>query len=84
KKLHKRKIAGILIEGGGRINHSFLKAGMIDKVYSFIAPKIVGGNDGISVFTGKGVTRMKDVSRLQNVVFEEINDNILITGEFKN
>lgn len=84
KKLHKREITGILIEGGGRVNHSFLKAGMIDKVYIFIAPKIIGGSDGISVFSGKGVNRMKDVSSLKNVKFKEIDDNVLITGEFKN
>jgi len=40
KKLAKRGVTSILIEGGGKVNASALEMGLVDKVLFFIAPKI--------------------------------------------
>jgi diaminohydroxyphosphoribosylaminopyrimidine deaminase/5-amino-6-(5-phosphoribosylamino)uracil reductase len=80
--LHQREIASILIEGGGTINHSFLQAGLVDKVYTFIAPRILGGNDGISAYNGKGPSTMKGVQELHDIKYDILGDNILVTGYY--
>lgn len=36
-------IDSILLEGGGSLNYTFLAERLVDEVYAFIAPKIVGG-----------------------------------------
>lgn len=41
-KLYERKIASVLIEGGGRTISSALKAKIVDKIFLFYAPKIMG------------------------------------------
>ena len=43
KELGSRKIDGILLEGGGQLNESALQAGIVQRVYCYIAPKIFGG-----------------------------------------
>ena len=45
KILHKKRIKKILLEGGGTINWSFLKRGLVDELIITIAPYILGGSD---------------------------------------
>ena len=50
----KEKIDGILLEGGGTLNESFIREGLVDEVFAFIAPKIVGGADAKTPVEGLG------------------------------
>lgn len=81
KILHDRCISSVLVEGGGRVNYSFLQAGLANKIYSFIAPKILGGNDGISVYAGKGPESMNQVKELTDVQYQLLDDNILMVAK---
>ncbi len=81
KILHDRCISSILVEGGGRVNYSFLHTDLVDKIYSFIAPKILGGNDGISVYAGKGPESMNQVKELTDVQYQVLGDNILMVAK---
>lgn len=45
QKLGERNIDSILLEGGGILNWSALKSGIVNKVYAYIAPKLFGGAD---------------------------------------
>lgn len=78
--LHKQGISSILVEGGGRVNYSFLKEGLVDKVYFFIAPIILGGDDGIRVFSGEGVADIEKSWKLRDVQYNFFDDNILISA----
>ena len=53
EELYKRGIMSVLIEAGGKLNGSFLP--YIDRLYHFVAPKILGDNNGKSCFYGKEV-----------------------------
>lgn len=44
KELGRRKIDSVLVEGGGEINYSLLNENLVQKIYTFVAPKIFGGN----------------------------------------
>ena len=52
-QLGKRGIDSILLEGGGRLNESALKAGIVDRVIFFNAPKIIGQNDAATAVVGE-------------------------------
>ncbi|MBN1279695.1 MAG: bifunctional diaminohydroxyphosphoribosylaminopyrimidine deaminase/5-amino-6-(5-phosphoribosylamino)uracil reductase RibD [Chlorobium sp.] len=54
-ELHRRRVLSVLVEGGGRLVSSFVKTGLADKLYLFVAPKLFGG-DGLSSFAPLGVT----------------------------
>ena len=60
KELGERKIDGILLEGGGTLNESALRTGIVDKVYCFMAPKIFGGKDAKTPVEGRGLALAAD------------------------
>jgi len=50
-KLHEDfQITKILLEGGGKINGSFMKAGLIDEIYLLVIPKVLNKTDAPSLF----------------------------------
>ena len=60
-------IRSVLVECGGLLNGSFLD--YTDKLYHFVAPKILGDNSGKSAFDGK---KIEEISQTTNFKMEEI------------
>lgn len=81
--LAERDIDSVLVEGGGTVNASFLEAGLVDRVYAFLGPKLVGGADSKSPVEGKGAARMADAAELEDMEVERFDDDIMITGRVK-
>lgn len=42
-ELFAREVRGVLVEGGGAVNASFLEAGLVDRLALFVAPRLLGG-----------------------------------------
>ncbi len=63
-RLGGRGMTSLLIEGGGRVLHSCLREGIGDRFAYFLAPKLLGGDDGVPVFRGAGPALMKDAVSL--------------------
>ncbi|MFW6386992.1 MAG: RibD family protein, partial [Bacillota bacterium] len=82
-ELHERETGSILVEGGGRVNYSFLQAGLVDRIYAFLAPKLMGGNDGVSAFNGKGPEQMEDVEELSEMEFRQVGKDLMLTGRIE-
>jgi 2,5-diamino-6-(ribosylamino)-4(3H)-pyrimidinone 5'-phosphate reductase len=74
KKLAKKKIKTILVEGGGTVNWEFVKHELFDEMILTLSPFLIGGNDSISYLRGIGFSkisnsphlRLKSVKRLKN------------------
>ncbi len=81
--LAERKVDSVLVEGGGTVNASLLEAGLVDRVYAFLGPKLVGGADSKSPVEGKGVAKMADAAELEEIEVERFDDDIMITGRVK-
>ncbi len=43
-----------MVEAGAKVAKSYLDAGLIDQINLFLAPKFIGGTDGIKIFDGVG------------------------------
>jgi len=84
RELGRREITSLLIEGGSRVNGSALRAGIVDKVHMFYAPKICGGDDGVAVCAGPGVERMEQSMRLKDISVHRFEDDVMIQGYLKN
>ncbi|MFW5995812.1 MAG: bifunctional diaminohydroxyphosphoribosylaminopyrimidine deaminase/5-amino-6-(5-phosphoribosylamino)uracil reductase RibD [Halanaerobiaceae bacterium] len=82
-ELHERETGSILVEGGGRVNYSFLQAGLVDRIYVFLAPKLLGGNDGVSAFNGKGPELMEDVFQFSEMEFRQVGEDLMLTGRIE-
>jgi diaminohydroxyphosphoribosylaminopyrimidine deaminase/5-amino-6-(5-phosphoribosylamino)uracil reductase len=80
KELGKLKIDSVLLEGGSTLNYSALEEGIVDKVVSFIAPKLIGGTNAKTPLGGDGKLLMKDAIVLKNIAIERYADDIMIEG----
>jgi len=83
-QLRERKISSILVEGGAKLSHTFLKENLVDKFYYFIAPKIYGGSDGIASFCGEGPKMMSGAVELEILEQKNIDNNILLIAKKNN
>jgi len=81
RELGQRDIMSVLVEGGGAVLGSFLDAGLIDRVMTFIAPKLVGGHSAPSPIGGEGISRMDQALHLSCVRHETLGDDLLIIGD---
>ncbi|GHT41715.1 riboflavin biosynthesis protein RibD [Endomicrobiia bacterium] len=81
KKLNSFSLKSILIEGGGEIISSALFSNVVDDVYFFIAPKLIGGKDAVSVVGGTGVKKISESLCVKNMKVKKIGQDFLITGQ---
>ena len=79
-KLNQMSVTSLLIEGGGCVAASALKAGIVNKICWFVAPKFLGGNDGIPVFKGAGPEYIKDAFSLDRATYRNVGSDIMVTG----
>jgi diaminohydroxyphosphoribosylaminopyrimidine deaminase/5-amino-6-(5-phosphoribosylamino)uracil reductase len=78
--LGERGITSVLVEAGGTLVAALLEAGLVDKVYAFIAPKIVGGANALTPVEGTGLDDMAQALVLRDVTVEQLEDDLLVTG----
>lgn len=78
KELGARKIDGILLEGGGRLNESFLRAGLVNHVYCYLAPKMFGGEDARTPVEGTGLDLAADAWTFRRTGMMELGEDMLI------
>jgi diaminohydroxyphosphoribosylaminopyrimidine deaminase/5-amino-6-(5-phosphoribosylamino)uracil reductase len=78
ENLAQLEIASVLVEGGGKIFTEFLKRKLADKVYVFIAPKILG--KGIQSIGDIGIKSIKEIITLKDISIQNFGDDVLITG----
>ena len=81
KELGARKIDGILLEGGGQLNESALQAGIVDRIYCYIAPKIFVGAQAKTPVEGQGLTRAADAWQFKRIGMQEFGQDILLEYE---
>lgn len=75
-----RGLDSVLLEGGGEMNEAFIRAGLVDEVYTFIAPKIIGGKEAKTPVEGVGGARMDEAEELEKIKVETVGQDILIRG----
>ncbi len=83
RKLGEMEICSVFVEGGGQVNFSLLKAGLVDKVHAFIAPKLIGGREALTPVEGAGFAELTESVELERTTVETIGQDILLTGYVK-
>lgn len=54
-------IVQLMVEGGAGVAAAFHHAGLVDRYVVYLAPKLLGGDDGVAMFAGAGEATMADV-----------------------
>jgi diaminohydroxyphosphoribosylaminopyrimidine deaminase/5-amino-6-(5-phosphoribosylamino)uracil reductase len=78
KVLGARQITSVLVEGGAEVHGSFFRAGLVDKVYFFFAPKIMGGRDAVPMVGGTGVASVAESALLSRLRLRRFDGDIMV------
>lgn len=81
RRLGQEKIDSILLEGGGTLNWSALKSGIVRKVQAYIAPKIFGGQSAKTPVEGTGFPSPAEAVVLKRSTLIRLGDDFLIESE---
>ena len=79
KYLGEEGIDSILLEGGGTLNDSALRAGIVQEVQAFIAPKLFGGMNSKTPVEGIGVRFPSEAVKLKCDDICQVGEDIRIT-----
>jgi 2,5-diamino-6-(ribosylamino)-4(3H)-pyrimidinone 5'-phosphate reductase len=79
QQLEKMGLKKIIVEGGGEINWSVLKLGLVNELVVTISPVIIGGRDAKTLVEGKGFTNISDgiKMKLSNTIIQNKNEIVL-------
>ena len=80
KRLGKESVTSLLVEGGGEVNGSFLQGVLAQRIAFFYASKILGGSRSRAAVGGEGVKRLEDSLRLQEVAWERLGSDLMLTA----
>lgn len=81
KLLGQRQIDSVLLEGGAELNFSALASGIVNRVHSYIAPKLFGGVTAKTPVGGEGVDAPDRAFRLGKPRITQIEEDILLEWE---
>lgn len=76
--LYEKGIKSILVEAGGTLNGAFIKAGLVDKLYQFVAPKILADKEGKSFIEGFDISNINDCTKLKIEHVKMFEPDVLI------
>lgn len=78
KKAGENQITSLLVEGGSKVFTSFLKEKLVDKIYYFLSPKILG--EGFFSFGDLGIKKISDSIILRDCEIKRFKNDLLIIG----
>lgn len=79
-ELGRRQITSLLVEGGGTVLGTFFEAGLVNEVWAFLAPLIIGGQEAPGAVGGRGCALLAEASHLQDISIETLGPDFLIRG----
>jgi len=76
--LFEKNIKSVLVEAGGIFNGALLQAGYVDKIYQFIAPKILGNNCGVSSYDGLNTLNINSALNFEIKTVKNFQPDIML------
>jgi diaminohydroxyphosphoribosylaminopyrimidine deaminase/5-amino-6-(5-phosphoribosylamino)uracil reductase len=77
--LYSREIQSFMMECGPDLAFEALRAGIIDKIIVFIAPKILGGRE-IPAIGGEGIEKLSEAISIRDWAVEPAGPDLVLTG----
>lgn len=77
EKCYQEKICSLLVEGGGDIIGSFINEELVDEVFYFIGPLIIGDKEGTPAVRGKPLQSLKEALLLQEIKVKKLENTFL-------
>lgn len=77
-QLYDLGIKSIFVEAGGILCGEFIKQNLVDKIYHFVAPKIVNDNSAKSCFSGDNILRISDSKVFKLSETKKLGNDLLV------
>ena len=74
----KWNVKRLLCEGGGELNGSLFRAGLVKELHLTICPKIFGGRDAPTIADGQGAMHLADATRLRLKSMKRAGDELFL------
>jgi len=71
----------LLVEGGGQLGAALLRASLVDRLYLFLAPLLIG-ETGKPVLGDLGVSELSEAPRPQSWALDRVGSDLLLTAEW--
>ncbi|HEY3927843.1 MAG TPA: bifunctional diaminohydroxyphosphoribosylaminopyrimidine deaminase/5-amino-6-(5-phosphoribosylamino)uracil reductase RibD [Candidatus Koribacter sp.] len=78
QRLGARELNSLIVEGGAAVNWAALSAGIVDKVFLYYAPKILGGGAAIPFALGAGYRKIDDAAYLRNLELHRFGEDFAV------
>jgi 2,5-diamino-6-(ribosylamino)-4(3H)-pyrimidinone 5'-phosphate reductase len=72
------KVRSLLCEGGGEVNWSLLKAGVVDEIYHTLCPVIFGGRAAPTLADGDGAKTLAEAIQIKFKSIKRIGDELFM------
>lgn len=76
--LYKKGVRKLLVEGGGTVIWEFLRNRVVDDLFIYIGPCIIGGKDTPTVADGEGIRTEDEVIPLKLVAADRLGPGLLV------
>ncbi|MBW2732626.1 MAG: bifunctional diaminohydroxyphosphoribosylaminopyrimidine deaminase/5-amino-6-(5-phosphoribosylamino)uracil reductase RibD [Deltaproteobacteria bacterium] len=80
--LKERGVLSVLVEGGPTLAGGLWKEQLVDRVETFIAPKVLGDAEALPMLFGAKARRMQDAVEIESSV-RMVGDDVLISGRVR-
>jgi len=80
KYLTKLGVINVLVEGGGTLLGSLFDRGLVDKVFAFVAPVVIGGSEAKTPVAGLGVEKVAAAAKIDRVSVTTFGQDVMISG----
>jgi diaminohydroxyphosphoribosylaminopyrimidine deaminase/5-amino-6-(5-phosphoribosylamino)uracil reductase len=80
EELGNRKLISLLVEGGAAVHAAFFAQALVDKVYAYIAPRLIGGQAAPTPLGGKGIDHLTDAVPLRDTDMARLGDDLMISA----
>ena len=83
KFLGQTDITSLMIEGGAMVNWAALSAGIVDKVFLYYAPRILGGTSAVPLAGGAGFATIGGAAYVKSIRLHRFGEDFAVEGYLK-
>jgi diaminohydroxyphosphoribosylaminopyrimidine deaminase / 5-amino-6-(5-phosphoribosylamino)uracil reductase len=84
RRLGELEITSVMIEGGATVNSTAIAANLVDKIFFYYAPRILGGEGSIPFAAGGGFHGMSEAARVKHLQLHRLGEDFAVEGYLRN
>jgi len=81
--LGEMEITSLMIEGGSMVNAAAFSTGIVDKVFLYYAPRILGGTASVPFAGGAGFAGNNDATYVKSIRLHRFGEDFAVEGYLK-